>query len=49
MAADPDGYSQAEKNIFKGCYGSANCFSTTDNPLSFFLLYDILPHYCWVK
>lgn len=36
MAADADGYSQAEKNIFKGFYGSANCFSTPDNPLSQF-------------
>lgn len=41
MAADPDGYSQAEKNIFKGCYVSANCFLTTDNPLSVFFYFMI--------
>lgn len=36
MAADADGYSRAENNIFKGCYGSANCFSTPDNALTMF-------------
>lgn len=50
MEADANGYSYAENNIFKGCYGSANCSSTADNSLLlFFLLPDILPHSCWVN
>lgn len=50
MEADANGYSYAENNIFKGCYGSANCSSTADNSLlHFFLLPDILPHSCWVN
>lgn len=46
MAADAAGRSQAEKNIFKGCYRSANCSSSPDNPLTvIFLLYGVLPYY----